>query len=160
MVEILARKNADITLPNSRGVTSLMAASFRGDLQVVNNPFRLVSLTDINIRDHLGNSALSKACVEGHRNIVEILLAKGADFSLYNNRGRTPLMAACDEGHRTLVSYLLGLDILIDINRRTEDGHTAFFLACRDGHLDVMEALLEKGLTPSLVEMMKRLHCC
>ena len=49
---------------------------------------------DVNMKDTVGRSSLLVAAMEGHKTIVEILLAKGADVNAGDVDGSTPLDGA------------------------------------------------------------------
>ena len=71
---------------------SLFAECERGDVDAVNQC--ISDGQDVNMRDGDGRSSLFVAAMEGHKTIVEILLAKGADVNAGDVGGGTPLYGA------------------------------------------------------------------
>ena len=63
--------------------------------------------------DVLGNTALHVAAINGHMNIVEILLDRGIDINSKDSIGETALHLAAANGHMNIVEILLdrGIDI-------------------------------------------------
>lgn len=53
-----------------------------------------------------GNSALALAAMSGHRDVVEHLLAHGADASIKNTEGKTAAMLAEAKGHSEIAALL------------------------------------------------------
>jgi ankyrin repeat protein len=56
--------------------------------------------------DERGDTPLHEAALRGHREIVELLLARNASVSVKNSRGRTPLDEAVRRGHKEIVRLL------------------------------------------------------
>jgi ankyrin repeat protein len=46
------------------------------------------------------------AVLRGHKDVAELLIAKGADVNVKNNQGRTPLSLAKKKGHNEIVELL------------------------------------------------------
>ena len=59
-----------------------------------------------NQRNHEGHTALQVAAARGHIEVVEKLLAAGADVNAISNRGGTALQAAAARGHIEVVEKL------------------------------------------------------
>ncbi len=59
--------------------------------------------------------------------IIELLLAHGANLEAKTNRGVTALMKSAMDGHEDLVNFFLKAGA--EINATTFDGHTALMLA-------------------------------
>ncbi|ESL06313.1 ankyrin repeat protein, partial [Trypanosoma rangeli SC58] len=78
------------------GRTPLMVACQRGPLSPV---VALLKKVEINSTDREGNTPLLLAAAAGQIEIVEHLLANGADASVRNRRGMTAVMAAAFAGH-------------------------------------------------------------
>lgn len=71
-------------------------------LEASSNPKRLMRL-----RDRQGNNALALACMEGHRDVVRLLLEKGANIENINSERRLPLMESLDFGHGSFAEFLV-----------------------------------------------------
>ncbi|KAH8375188.1 hypothetical protein KR200_001223 [Drosophila serrata] len=98
---------------NNKGETQLHQACISGNLELAK---RLIEQGHtVNVRDHAGWLPLHEASNHGYRDIVELLLDKGA-ASAINDKGGT----SCD-------------------------GITPLFDACSNGFLDVAELLLDRG---------------
>ncbi|RPB06530.1 ankyrin, partial [Morchella conica CCBAS932] len=54
-----------------------------------------------------GAAALHRACLNGHREVVEVLLSHGADIEAMNNARMTALGCAYSKGHGSVVEMLL-----------------------------------------------------
>ena len=90
-----------------------------------------------------GGTALMAASFNGHREVVQALLAKGAQVNAQDSNGVTALILASLQGHIEVVQALL--DKGADVNAKANDGGTARMVACFNGHRDVAQTLLDKG---------------
>ena len=70
-------------------------------------------------KDETGKTPLLWAAGEGHRNLVELLLASGADVNAQDNDGETALHLAVYGDHRDVVEFLLANHA--NVNARTRD---------------------------------------
>ena len=59
---------------------------------------------DVNAKDWLGGTALLEAAIKGHKEVVELLIAKGADVNAKDKYGKTPLYLAAERGHKEVAS--------------------------------------------------------
>ena len=71
---------------------------------------------DVNSRDIIGQSALSRALFARHSSIVRILLDKGANVNAKDDCGETALHKACYLGRDDVVKLLL--DNKADVNMK------------------------------------------
>jgi len=79
----------------------------------------------------------------GHKEIMELLLAHGADVNAKANNGETPLHYAARRGEGNLAELLLVHGA--DINAKSNKGYTPLYIAAREGHRDVVELLRLHG---------------
>jgi ankyrin repeat protein len=94
-------------------------------------------------RNKLGETPLHWAALEGHNDLVELLLAHGADVNAKDNGNYTALHEAALAGHNDLVELLLAHGA--DVNTKDKDGFTALHDAAWHGYKDVVELLLAHG---------------
>lgn len=83
--------------------------------------------------------------------IVRLLLSKGALPDTVTASGQTPLHYAGDHGELEMVKILFELS-RPNVNVRDKYGLTALHFACRKGHKDVAELLLDHGADPNIQE--------
>jgi len=123
--------------------TFIVEASGEGHLDIVKS--LVLGGVDINTRDTEGMTALHRACLGGHDDIVRFLV--GVDhiaLSAQDTNGATPLIQAAEIGHEAIVRLLLGKGD-VDANAQTESGRIALTKAAERGHEAVVRLLLERG---------------
>ena len=80
-------------------------ATADGDIEAVKQ--HLAAGVDVNAKeDQLGMTPLSVAAAFGHKEIVELLIANGADLEAKDQWGVTPLTNATNNGHTEIVDLL------------------------------------------------------
>ena len=89
------------------------------------------------------NSPLICAADCGNIEVVELLLAYGADVNYQSDAGDSPLICAAVIGSERIVSVLL--DRGAEVNSRNRFGATAPGYAKHHEHLSVVKLLLDKG---------------
>merc|ERR1711879_283446 len=94
--------------------------------------------------DELGRSALSLAIKSNFNIIASVLVKAGASLSdeEMNSFEDTWFISAEEGNVKSITSLLLGK---FDFMRTNEDGLTALMLAAKNGHKQVIEALIEAG---------------
>jgi len=86
---------------------------------------------DINVRNHIGQTAISMAAGNGHDGVVKALIAAGVDIDKTDDIGWTPLLHAIEYGHETTVKILT--DAGADINHASHSGWTPMSLTRKKG---------------------------
>jgi cytohesin len=87
------------------------------------------------------------AARQGRKEIVELLLRKGADPKARTQTRETPLHAAAAGAHKEVVDLLLAAGA--DVNARDDEGETPLFAAVRSRNVEVVKALLSAGADPN-----------
>jgi ankyrin repeat protein len=96
-------------------------------------------------------TALVAAAGNGHIELVQLLLARGADPRARRSSGAHALDSAAQEGHLAVVDLLIAHDArLLDLPGAGE--RTALMAAASAGRLDVVQRLLSLGADPRLRE--------
>ncbi|QDW08246.1 ankyrin repeat domain-containing protein [Wolbachia pipientis] len=93
---------------------------------------------------------LMVAALNGHANIVEVLLEKGAHVNEKDWRDMTPLHLAALNGHANILEVLLEKGA--HVNEKGWRDTTPLHLAAFYGHASVVEVLLEKGANVNAVD--------
>jgi ankyrin repeat protein len=88
-------------------------------------------------------TALHRAAIEGHKPVVELLLAKGAPVNERDLPLKTPLYYAVLNGHKNIVELLLTHGA--DVNSKDGSGQTPLHWAVEKGHREIVELLIDKG---------------
>jgi ankyrin repeat protein len=84
-------------------------------------------VADINAGNTWGYTFLHQACMNGEKQVAELLIAKGADVNAKSVIGITPLHAAAGRGHRDIVELLLNSKA--DVNARDDHDATPLWYA-------------------------------
>ena len=101
----------------------------------INKVKELISArANVNKKDKHNQTPVDLAIRHSHKEVVELLAAKGADFSIH------------------LAAYLANVERLLsliendsDVNQKNKDGQTSLHLAARSGHKEVARLLIAKG---------------
>lgn len=162
IVEMLLKKGADINLlvSDSKGgcSTALINAAATRNLPLVK--FLLNNKANINLACPNGINAFRAAIPSGgypfsndRNEILETLLAAGADVNAADSSGQTNLMFAASRENWTAVGLLLKKGALI--NDRDKNGNTALMYIPYWGENYLLKFLLENGADPNAVRVIK-----
>jgi ankyrin repeat protein len=124
------KQNSNSQLLNSQLLNSqLLKAAQNGKLDelrsLISQPTDV--LIDVNVRDEYGWTPLLSAAMNGHTDIVQILLAAGANPNTRNKYGWTPLMWAAGQGYSEIVRSLIASGARL--NAQDRNGWTALMWA-------------------------------
>ncbi|XP_046558660.1 serine/threonine-protein phosphatase 6 regulatory ankyrin repeat subunit B-like isoform X2 [Haliotis rubra] len=150
VVELLVSRGADVSLVDDDGNNTLHWACWRGDRKTVEFVLSL-DRVDINSRGGGSWTPVMWAARWRHRDMVELLVSRGADVSLVDDDGNNTLHWACWRGDRKTVEFVLSLD-RVDINSRGGGSWTPVMWAARWRHRDMVELLVSRGADVSLVD--------
>lgn len=103
---------------------------------------------DLNSRGELGMTPLMLAALKGELELVETLLAVGADVKAVNDDEHHALWFACVNGDLQLVQRLISAGSNLD--NRNVNGVTCVIYAASTGKLDVLKTLVEAGADLSI----------
>lgn len=97
--------------------------------------------SDPNIEDSSGYRAIHYACRNGHFEIVQALVEKGADIDAKTRSGQaTPLHRAAMQGHTVIVRFLLSKGAKIE--QVDADGMTSIHKACAANQIETVRELI------------------
>jgi len=105
-------------------------------------------------KDYNGMTPLHYAATEGHKDVVELLLASKSDVNAKNKLGATPLFLAAVKGHKDVVELLLVKGA--EVNVRDNNGDTPLDWAAKAGHKDIVELLRGHGGLSTAANVMKQ----
>lgn len=107
-----------------------------------------------------GNNALLFAVIDGHKEMTEMLIRRGAKFARYyghyalgeDGRQDTLLHIAAELGHKDIVLLLLEHDKYDKsfINKVDGKRNTALHLAAGQGHAEIVSILIDHGFDPTI----------
>ena len=128
----------------------LWDASSEGDLSAAKDA--LERGASVHARDENGNTALMLAAFYGQEEVVRLLIERGAEVNTVNPAGRTPLMFAATFDDPGTVKVLLSHGAWVNV-RDSDEQFTALMFAASEGHLDVVQLLLEHDADKTLVDV-------
>ncbi|XP_076105704.1 uncharacterized protein LOC143074036 [Mytilus galloprovincialis] len=130
--------------------------TYSKELNALNNAEDKSKLSNTDLQDMDGKSALYHACAWKYNRAVNILTEFGANVNLEAKDKSTPLMEACfmeDEDtlhalmekpsgpYRPIIEQLLSKGA--DVNSTDENGWNAFGYSCETGNIDMIRRLIE-----------------
>eukprot|EP01132_Coremiostelium_polycephalum_P000749 gene749-927_t len=145
-VLLLFASKLGVNLQYQHDQTMLHIAAYHGDLEFVSGLLCLGA--KVNVKDHLGRTALQIAAMRGNTKMVALLCEKGADtkdvLNIGADFGRTALHMAADAADQEMVKLLLAHMVLL--NLQDDSGDTALHLAAYKGHKEIIRLLLAHGM--------------
>lgn len=141
--------------PIDEKVKELHKAIAQGDVEKVKaiiEESRKNGVDIVNKKGANGNAALYVATENGQEEIVDVLLANGADVNAVNNQGNAALHAATKNGQEKIVGVLLANGA--DVNAQNSEGKTSLHLAAEEneGSKEVISTLIKNGADTAKVD--------
>ncbi|XP_071099039.1 serine/threonine-protein phosphatase 6 regulatory ankyrin repeat subunit B-like [Haliotis cracherodii] len=144
--DLLVSKGADLTLTDDDNDTVLHLACEGGNWSIVEY---LLPSFDINCRGLCDRTPLMVAAESANKDVLNLLVSKGADLTLTDDDNDTVLHLASQGGNRAIVEYLLSS---FDIDSRGQHGRTALMVAAESANKDVFDLLVSKGADLTLTD--------
>ena len=125
MKHLLLTTIAAVLLVGCGPSVDIWEAASEGNIQAVKQ--QLAAGTDFELRcTACGLTVLGHAAWGGHKEIVELVIAEGADVNAKRNTGVTPLHHAAWNGHKEVAELLIanGADVNAKIEGGSHKGNT------------------------------------
>ena len=125
----------------------LQKAAWEGNTDVAR---KIISsgIVDVNSMTGTRETPLTLAAENGLKDMVQLLLDKGAEPNKPDQDGDTPLHTAAYLGYKDMVLLLLNRGA--DPNMADRGGHSPLHVAAREGYKDVVLLLLNRGADPNM----------
>ncbi|CAB0043965.1 unnamed protein product, partial [Trichogramma brassicae] len=162
VVELLLRRGPSPNLANAKGSTPLHIISNNDDSQGLAELFfkicdDLGQTVWVDARDKEGNTPLHEAFIHRNRQLVELLVKRGADLNIANNDGSTFLHLISkyiDDEDDELVELFFEIwderQQTAQIDARDKSGNVPLHLALEYHNNKLVELLLRRGADQSL----------
>lgn len=108
----------------------------------------LNQLTDVELTDRDGRTVLINAAFCGRTDIIELMLARGANINTADSNGFTALHAAVQEQNISMIETLLANGA--DIHARNKFGNNVLMLPNNNCPEDIWKLLLAHGADPHI----------
>ncbi|XP_050355250.1 uncharacterized protein LOC126776671 [Nymphalis io] len=157
IVHLLLSVDASPCVSNDKGATPLHLAAFKGDSSIVamllahNNP--PVNVNHVTLENE---TALLLAAQFGSVDVVAQLIARGADVSIRNMKDESALDLAAQYGRLPTVKHLIKYHPMLVHPykfpnwRVRKFSSTPLHRASMNGHIEVVQVLLEAGIDPNV----------
>ncbi|KAJ5740278.1 ankyrin repeats (3 copies) domain-containing protein [Penicillium malachiteum] len=156
VMRLLLEKGLDMEVRNNEGAAPLVIAADCGNEAAVQLLLSAGAFPNPPFEHRNGISAMRVALMNGHSEVVRLLLEAGADCKGRAERGQTFLHHAARNGYTKIVEYLITAGS--EIMARDDRGISALHIASQNGHLGAVQALVsahsqidivdERGRTP------------
>lgn len=97
----------------------------------------------------MSRPSLFEAAADGRTDLIEELIASGADLDATDGRGRTPITLAAAGGHHDAVALLVAHGGDVDIQDQT--CLNPFLIGCTTGDLTLVRMMLDAGTDLTLL---------
>ncbi|VDI17281.1 Hypothetical predicted protein [Mytilus galloprovincialis] len=155
IVKLLIDVGMNVNHTTVVGATPLSLACWKGHYDTVKYLLDLREHTlqgpiDRTTNPKDGWPTLHVACLNGHIEVVTVLIDSGFNINDTTADGYTPLYLACQNGHYDTVKLLLGLSSLtltyVDSTIKDKKGLSVLHAACLKGHTQIVKLLIDIGM--------------
>jgi ankyrin repeat protein len=146
-VHKLLKSGADVNARSGDGSTPLLWAVHNSNVEIAQA--LIASKAAVNAANDYGVTPLLDASRTGDAPMIDLLLKSGANPSLAHPEGETPLMAASRSGSVPAVRLLLARGVEVNTAESFQKT-TALMWAAAEGHIEVVDVLIEAGANPNL----------
>uniref|UniRef100_A0A7S1KMJ9 Uncharacterized protein n=1 Tax=Percolomonas cosmopolitus TaxID=63605 RepID=A0A7S1KMJ9_9EUKA len=143
IVQLLLSFSAHVNSTNKMGESALFSASQQEDLKIFRLLIRKRYGADINLPLHDGTTILSKACADGHYQLVRLIVeaklnsvSYPVDLNKIGHDGMTPLQHAVRGEHIEIVKLLLLAGV--DIGKLSDESKAAYDLSHNERIRDLL----------------------
>ena len=140
-VDKLLKKDADVVIFDSQGLTPPLLAIQNGHLEIVRALLRCNAYRDLNGEREV--ALLNIAVENGHVEVLKLLLGQLPGKTASQNQAQTALHIGVLKGHLGVVRFML--EHGTDVNVRNNDGRTPLILALWKGFFEIVKLLLDAG---------------
>jgi ankyrin repeat protein len=145
-VRKLIAAREDVNAQAGDGATPLLWAAHKSDVEMAR--ILIAAGAKVDVANNYGVTPLLAVSRIGDVEMMDLLLQAGADPKRAHTEGETPLMGAARTGSVAGVRLLLARGA--DVNAAdTFQKQTALMWASAEGHVDVVDALLNAGADPN-----------
>ncbi|MEM6687683.1 MAG: ankyrin repeat domain-containing protein [Bacteroidota bacterium] len=135
-----------VTKPTHGGVTYLLWAAYKGNLEVMRHLLTLGA--DPNFKTSRGTNLLLMAAIGGNENpkVYDLILAQGIPVNYTNESGANALLllSGSTVKDHTIFEYFLGKNVPMYVT--DANGNNPFFYAARGGDIAVMKFWKDRGV--------------
>jgi len=146
---LLSQPGNDVNKLTHDGRIYLHWAASRGNVEIME--YLVAKGAKASFIDSHGATPLNFAAGSGQQNtkVYDICLANGADLKkdLNQNGANALLLAIGNDKDLKLTNYFVSKGL--DINSKDKEGNNAFSYAVRSGNIEMLKALLTKGIKPT-----------
>ena len=141
-VRVLVKSGTDVNVRSGDGSTPLLWAANNGSVEIAR--LLIANKAAVDAANDFGITALLQASGVGDSAMVDLLLRSGANPNKAHPEGETPLLAASRSGSVPTVRLLLTRGVDVNAAEKFQNT-TAVMWAAAEGHVDVVDVLIEAG---------------
>lgn len=152
---VLFSKNIDVNETDSIGETPLAKVSLSGNIEILKLLLTFENV-DVNKKSVTGATPLHFAARKGHHDIITLLLQNTKiNADPVDIHKTSPFLEAISYGNIDCVRDF-GDRQDVNIMRFNQDAESALHIAARNGYIDIIQYLLEKGMPKEIWDGHKR----